>query len=135
MAQIDPADIIGKTLFALTTVPVKMQPDDSAPVFRSYAPGQAVGIVDSYLLPKLGRNKNMVWIFKNASNVNYYAEHLPGRFDLNKVQTQGVKTTEQKAQEAKEAELGWFEKSTNYLTFAGFSVMGFFLIREIVRKK
>lgn len=92
------ADIVGKTLIAGTWVPLKRLPFDAAPDIYQVRPDQSVGVVYSYLLPNNDRKK-LYWTFYDTAGKAYYAEHLPGRFSVQGLTEQGVKTTLQKIEE------------------------------------
>lgn len=97
-------DIIGKTLFALSAVPIKRVALDSFAVAWTVPPGQAVGVVDTYFLAQPGSGRtNMWWGFLDVNQIPFYAEHVAGRFDLTALVAQGVQTTEQKIQAALDA--------------------------------
>lgn len=91
-------DIIGKTLYGNTAVPVKRLALDSAPVAWTVPAGAAVGIVYSYLMPRPPERQGLYWMFYDPTGSPYYAEHQPGRFSFEALHAQGVKTTEEKLQ-------------------------------------
>ena len=96
------AEIIGKTLYALTAVPVKRLASDAASVAWTVPAGGQVGIVYSYLMPRPGTRVNLWWAFIDPTGNEYYAEHLTGRYYFQALRGQGVLTTEERI--AKEAE-------------------------------
>ncbi len=94
------ADIVGKTLFALTRVPIKRQPWDDSPIVTYAEPGQKIGIVYTYVGVKAGRSV-LHWAFVDDNNVLYYTEHRQGYYNLQSLKNQGVLTkTEKAAQQA-----------------------------------
>jgi len=96
------AEIVGKTLYGITAVPVKRLASDAAPVAWTVPAGGQVGIVYSYLMPREGRT-NLWWAFMDPTGHEYYAEHLTGRYDFQALRGQGVKTTEERIAEEAEA--------------------------------
>ena len=93
--------IIGKTLAARKNVELKRLPTDTAPTVYTVKPGQSVGVVYSYLLPKAGRS-TLYWQFVDANNNYFYAAHKEGIYDIDIIKTQGGKTTEEKRKEEEE---------------------------------
>ena len=102
-------DIIGKSLYAKTQVGLKWLAADVARPFVWIDPGEMVGIVSSYVLPNAAR-ANLYWQFYNQDGIPFYAEHVEGRFDLDALQEQGVKSTEQKLTEAAAATMSLSDK-------------------------
>jgi hypothetical protein len=132
-ATFNAADIIGKTLYAKTSVPLKRNPDDSATVVYTVAPGGTVGIVNSYILSKPGRNANLYWQFSDGNN-NFYAEHLIGRFDTKTVEIQGATSLEDQQQAAAAAAETWTDKIGKYIGYIGGAVGLFILLRDQLKK-
>lgn len=132
-ATFNAADIIGKTLYAKTSVPLKRNPDDSAAVVYTVSPGGTVGIVNSYILSKPGRNKNLYWQFSDG-NKNFYAEHLIGRYDTKSVEVQGAISLEDQQEAAAAAAETWTDKIGKYVSYlaAGFGL--FVLLRDQLKK-
>jgi hypothetical protein len=132
-ATFNAADIIGKTLYAKTSVPLKRNPDDSATVVYTVSPGGTVGIVNSYILSKPGRNQNLYWQFSDGNN-NFYAEHLIGRFDTKSVEVQGATSLEDQQEAAAEAAETWIDKAGKYTGYIGAAVALFILLRDQLKK-
>lgn len=132
-ATFNAADIIGKTLYAKTSVPLKRNPDDNAAVVYTVSPGGTVGIVNSYILSKPGRNANLYWQFSDGNN-NFYAEHLIGRFDTKSVEVQGATSLEDQQEAAAAAAETWTDKVGKYVSYlaAGFGL--FVLLRDQLKK-
>lgn len=86
--------IIKKTLIASKPVPVKRLPYDSAAVVYTVQPGQTVGNVHSYLLPKADRS-TLYWMFYDANGRAYYTPHKIGMYSIKDLFDQGVLTVEQ----------------------------------------
>lgn len=109
-------DIIEKTLFAAQRVPVY----DNAPPYRSanpigyVEPGNPVGIVYSYLQADPTRQRaNLWWMFYPSSQTfgkNYYAEQVPGYYDVSKLREQGVISLEEQKEQEETANLPWYEQ-------------------------
>lgn len=133
-ATFSAADIIGKTLYAKTAVPLKRLPEDSGSLIYTVPAGSVVGVVNSYILPKPGRNANIYWQFSDGSR-NFYAEHLIGRFDTKTVELQGSVSLEDQAAAAEAAAEGITDKIGRYVSYiaAGFGL--FVLLRDQLKKK
>jgi len=129
MAQFNVEDIIGKTLFAKTSVPLKRRPEDNLEPIRTVQPGGTVGVVDSYILPKAGRNVNMYWMIKDGSSF-VYAEHVAGRFNLTKLQGQGLQSVEEQAAEEAAANETLTDKIFRLVTYAGAGLFLLFLFKN-----
>jgi len=114
MASFNAADIQGKTLTAVTDVPIRRNASDSATVVFTAKPGQVVGVVDSYVSPGEAGNTRLNWKFIDSSGRSFYAEHVDGRFSIKGIKDQGVKTTEQVTKEKErenESMMDWFERN------------------------
>jgi hypothetical protein len=96
---VDADQVIGKTLFAKKNVPIKRYPSEASPVVYTAKPGEVVGIVYSWVK---GDGASIWWQFQDQNGKFYYAEQVVGRFSLDALQQQGVKTLEdlKKEQEA-----------------------------------
>ena len=96
------ADIIGKTLFAKGySVNLRSGASTEAPIVAKTQPGEAVGVVYSYLEQPDG----LWWMIQRPAGSAVWARHNPGAFDLEAIKQQGVKTTEEKIKQAEEANL------------------------------
>ncbi len=132
-ATFNAADIVGKTLYSKTSVQLKRLPEDSSAVIYTVPAGSVVGVVESYILPKVGRNENIYWQFSDGSRA-FYAEHQIGRFDTKTVQIQGaVSLEDQKAAEEAASE-SLTDKIGKYVSYiaAGFGL--FILLRDQLKK-
>ena len=108
-------EIVGKTLFGRTEVPVKRLPLDSARVEWTVPVGQAVGVVYSFLMPLESGRANLYWMFYDPTGHAYYAEHLPGRFSFEALRAQGVITTEEEIERQIEENKPWEDKAIDAL--------------------
>lgn len=133
MSQYSAADIVGKSLIAKTTVPLKRIPADNAPVIYTVAPGQGVGVVNSWIDPGTN-NKRLYWAFKDNTGKSFYAEHLEGRYSIGALTNQGVQTTVEKEEEkekANEGFLSWLERNVKTIgVLAAAAVLGKALINK-----
>jgi len=132
-ATFNAADIIGKTLYAKSSVSLKRLPEDNASVIYTVSPGGVVGIVNSYILPKPGRNANLYWQFSDG-NKNFYAEHLIGKFDTKSVEVQGATSLEDQQEAAAAAAESWLDKAGKYIGYIGGAVGLFILLRDQLKK-
>lgn len=98
----DASQVIGKTLYAKAPVNLYRFATDNAPVIFTAQPGQAIGVVDTYLLPGPGR-ATLYWGFKDNNGRPYYVPHKTGLFSTTALQQQGAQTTQQQAAAAQAA--------------------------------
>ena len=103
------ADIIDKTLFAKTRVPIKRQPWDAFPVVGYAEPGQKIGVVYTYLGIKAGRSV-LYWGFIDENRIMYYTEHREGYYNVQSLRGQGLLTLEEKQRQEELAQLSLPEK-------------------------
>ena len=98
MATYDAGQIIGRTLYAKSSVDLKRLPQDSAPTVFTVDPGKMVGVVDTYVGPNANTGGSLWWAFKDNSGRYYYAKHNTGKFSTSALQDQGALTVQQQAQ-------------------------------------
>jgi hypothetical protein len=134
MPTFNAADIIGKTLVAKTQVPLLRLPNDDAPTVYTVAPGQSLGVVQSFLLPGTNRT-NLYWQFKDQNNNFYYSEHKQGIYDVKELANQGALTLEQQQAAAIEANLTTGDKIFRLIKNTLFIGAGVYLINTIIKKK
>jgi hypothetical protein len=117
-------DVVGKTLFAKTSVDVFNSPGLTwTEKLYTVQPGNVVGVVYSWV----NRDGTIWWQLEPG---NKFVEHKRGRFDLNALKEQGLETTQEKEEAAKEAAKPWYEKlfktaSQTIITVAVISVIGY----------
>lgn len=135
------ADILEQTLIAKTDVPVYYsvpRDGDGALPNAVVKSGNPVGVVYSWIGPDpqgLGI-ANLWWMFYGPNGTYYYAEHIPGRYDVSALKQQGILTAEQEAAAAAaaaaDASKSWYEKLfddvkpvlyTGIAVFAGIMVL------------
>jgi len=126
------SDIIGKTLYAKTRVPLKRTAWDDEPVTGYAEPGQAVGVVHTWVDPRPGR-KNLWWAFVASNGSWYYTEHIGGRYDLDKLRDQGVKTIQEKVEDAKPLAEKITDKLAKTVITAAFVYAGGRIIMQAIR--
>jgi hypothetical protein len=134
MPTFNAADIIGKTLVAKTQVPLLRLPNDDAPTVYTVAPGQSLGVVQSFLLPGTNRT-NLYWQFKDQNNNFYYSEHKQGIYDVKELANQGALTLEQQQAAAIEANLTTGDKIFRLIKNTLFIGAGVYLVNTIIKKK
>lgn len=99
--------IVGKTLYAKTAVPIKRLPSDKATVVYTGKPGAIVGTVYSWLAPNPAEGRSQLyWMFYDNNNRAYYAEHAEGRFDLDALKESGALTVKEQAKAEAKANEG-----------------------------
>jgi len=128
MATFNAEDIVGKTLWAKTQVPLKRRPEDTGEIIYTVQPGKVVGVVDSFINPTSGRNANLYWQFSDGTRY-FYAEHIVGRYDLAKLEVQGPKSLEQQQEEEAAAAETLTDKIGRWLGYAGAGVLLFLLVK------
>ena len=128
--QYDSNDIIGLSLYAKKVVPIKALPLDNAPIVRYVQPGQLVGKVYSYLVPKPGRF-DIYWMFDDGQGNVFYAPHRSGLYNLQNLRDQGLLTKEEKEAQEKPIALQFGEKvlKTGVTTYLGIQALKILLRR------
>ena len=126
--------IIGKTLFAKKSIQLKRTPADAAAAVFTVSPGGQVGIVNSYINPKEGRNKNLYWQFQDQNNTPFYAEHTEGAFDIKALGAQGAVSLETQQEQAAAENQSWFDKSKEVLYTIGIGTAVFLLAKTYILK-
>ncbi len=99
MATYSIADLIGKTMIAKGSVSLFRLPYDNAPAIYDVKPGNTIGIVDSYVLPKEGRTAVYLMFYDKDRRAYYMRWGAP--INTTSLIEQGVKSDVQKAEEAK----------------------------------
>lgn len=118
MPQYSVDQIVGKTLYASTSVPIKRLPTDGATVVYTVKPGGIVGVVDSWLMPNKDRS-NLYWLFFDGKGKAYYVEHVPGRFSLTELRDQGALDVKQEQAQKDEAGKSNTDKITDTIKKVG----------------
>ena len=134
MSSYNVTQIIGKTLIAKKSVPLKRIASDSAPTVFTVNPGDTVGVVDSYLMPGNDRS-NIYWSFYDDQNKIYYAPHDVGRFDVKELQNQGALTLEQQQQQQAEANMSTTDKVFRLIKNIAFLAAGAYIVKTLIDKK
>ena len=125
--------VIGKTLFAKTVVPLLRYPSSSAPVIYTVEPGKQVGVVDTFVSqPKFD---GFYWSFLDGNNKPFYALHKIGRFDLSALVEQGIKSTQQIIKEQAAANATTTDKIQSLIKWAVIAGGLFYLGKEFISKK
>jgi hypothetical protein len=108
MAVYNANDIIGKSLIAKRRVNVySIAKTDHRYRLAFVKPGNSVGIVKSFIQ----RPDGIWWEFDRPLNAGtYYVKQQAGAFDISNLQKQGVLTVEEKAEQARQEELSWYER-------------------------
>jgi hypothetical protein len=126
-------DLIGKNLYAKKTVGIKRFPMDSDEVIRTVQPGNQVGNVYSFLLPKPGRTRPYL-MFYDVFNQAFYVEYLEANFDTKAFQDQGVLTLEQQQDQREEEAKGTWDKVQDFAVSAGLAIFGLIIVRDLIKK-
>lgn len=126
--------IIGKTLTARTPVKIYRVPDDDANAVFTVQPGDAVGVVTSYLNPGPGRSV-LFWTFRDQTGRNYYTRHAQGRYDIPALQSQGAQSTAQELEEEQEKKKTLSDKIFSSLNNFFLIGAGVYLLSTIIKTK
>lgn len=100
-------DIINKTLYAEKTVVIHNLPDQNSDMIYTLLAGEMVGEVYSWVLDGRGQLWWMIW---DGNNVTGYARHEQGRYSVEALEQQGVKTVLEKIEEQRRENLTWQQK-------------------------
>lgn len=133
--------LVGKTLYAKKRIPLyPSAKEDKNRIIAIVEPGKPVGVIYSWVDGEMG--KPLFWMFyAKVGNVEkaYYSKHDPDGYNLQALQEQGVKTTQQEIQESENEDKPIsdkiFEYIKKYAMWAGIGLAGILLFREILRKK
>ncbi len=124
------ADIVGKTLYAASKVPIVRLPFDDETPTRFVERGQIVGVVWTYFEPKAGRS-TLYWGFKDPYGNSYYAPHKSQYYSTQKLREQGVKTLAEK-----EAEKNPLASTVKSILTTGLLIWGGIQLgKEYIKKK
>ena len=119
--------IIGKTLIAAKSVPIKRYPSASAPVVYTAKRGESVGTVYSWVKD----GTTLYWVFEDANQKPYYAKHRPGYFNLSALQDQGAQTNEDIQNAADQAANPVTYAITKLLRPVALAAGAFFIIKAL----
>lgn len=132
--------IIGKTLQAVSAVPIRRAAMDSSPVVYTVPNGQPVGVVNSFLLPKPGRN-SLYWEFKDAAGRFYYTPQLPGLYNVKNLENQGAITVREATAAAAAAAnppgiTDFIQKNLRFIVIvAGIAIIAKTVLPELIRRR
>jgi hypothetical protein len=121
-------EILGKSLVAKTTIPVKDSPLDNGKVLYTVPSGSTVGVVYSYINPKTGQSVlNWQVDIPNPSNPAVrkygYVAHGVGKFDVKNLIIQGAESTDQKYKDEQDAKAKAADPVGYYLKKFGLPVL------------
>jgi hypothetical protein len=126
------ADLIGKSYFANGDLGLTRYAGDGAKVVFTVKKGTSVGTVFSYLSPASGRTNSWL-MFYDDNQKPYYVELKPGVTDSKALQQQGVKSEQQKTDEANAANMPTSEKIITLLKWGvGIAVIAY-LAKEPIK--
>jgi len=132
--------IIGKTLQAVSPVPIRRAAMDSSPVVYTVPTGQPVGVVTSFLLPKLGRN-TLYWEFKDSAGRFYYTPQAPGMYNVQSLENQGAITVKEATAAAAAAAnppgiTDFIQKNLRFIVIvAGIAIIAKTVLPELIKRK
>lgn len=92
--------VVGKTLIAKTSVPLKRYAQAAAPVVYTAKKGETVGRVYSWVM----EGPTLWWQFLDQNGSPYYAQHKTGIFSVEALQQQGAQTLEDIKEAQQQAE-------------------------------
>jgi len=130
MSSYSVSDLVGKTIVAKSDISVYRLPADNAPAVFTIKPGQSVGVVDTYFLPKEGR-AYLYLGFLDTNKRPYYIR-WGNAINTSSLLSQGVKSDEVKAAEAEAANkpFNLAEFIQKNLTMIVFVVAGVAVVRS-----
>lgn len=132
--------IIGKTLQAVSPVPIRRAAMDSSPVVYTVPTGQPVGVVTSFLLPKLGRN-SLYWEFKDSAGRYYYTPQAPKMYNVQSLENQGAITVKEATAAAAAAAnppgiTDFIQKNLRFIVIvAGIAIIAKTVLPELIKRK
>jgi hypothetical protein len=126
--------IIGKALIGKEPVKLVRIPEDGSPAVYTVPTGSPIGVVISYVSPGSGRT-NLYWQFQDNTGRPYFAEHRPGRYNIEALSNQGALTLEQQQKAEEEKNLSTTDKIIRAGTNILLLVAGFSLLVSYLKKK
>ncbi|MEL6355978.1 MAG: hypothetical protein AAFQ37_03495 [Bacteroidota bacterium] len=130
MPSFNVTDLIGKTLHAKTSVPIKRWPEDDSPIIRTVPAGATVGVIYSWLNVKPGRSR-LHFQFMDQEGRSYYVEFISGRFNLTALRSQGVQSIE----EQNEANKPFLERTVGKLVAGGLGLGAIYVIGRLFQRR
>lgn len=137
MAAYDVTQLVGKTMKATGNVPLYRVPLDSAPAVFTVKPGQSIGVVYSYLLPKEGRTALYLMFYDSANKPYYMRWGAP--VDTGFFKDQGAKSEKELLEEKAEKEKALPDKiidnAVSILKYLAIAAGVAYLAKAVVDKK
>lgn len=133
MAAYDVTQLVGKTMKATGNVPLYRVPLDSAPSVFTVKPGQSIGVVYSYLLPKEGRTALYLMFYDSANKPYYMRWGAP--VDTGFLKDQGVKSDEQLQAEKTDANKSFGDKALDAVKYLAIAAGIAYLTKAVIDKK
>lgn len=96
MPTFSASEIVGKTLIARQSVPVKRLPTKAADVVYTATPGTSIGRVYSWVTD----GPDLYWQYLDANGKPYYTLHRPGLYSIEALQDQGALTVKEQTEAA-----------------------------------
>jgi hypothetical protein len=124
-------DLIGKSLFAKKSIPLKRFTDDDKPTVYTVDPGKLVGVVYSWVVKPDG---TLWWAFYDQNKNPYYAKHAEGNFSLSELTAQGLESVAQKAKDEAKANESITDKIERNLHWIVIAVVIAFLGKTAIQK-
>lgn len=121
-------DIVGKTLIARKSIPLKRLPQKSASTIYTAKPGITVGVVYSWVEGDGG----LWWMYYDQNGRTYYTFHEPGAYDIKSITAQGVESLEQvqEQQDKKDDPVGFY--ISKFLKPVTYAVVGYFGLKAVL---
>lgn len=115
--------LFDKTILAERKVYIYHYPEAGATAIGYVMPGNAIGVLYSYLAPDFSKNRDRYWLmfYGPVDGVTdaYYVPFNDADFDWSSIQQQGAITVlqqqAQKEQQEKEENTPWYEKLANWV--------------------
>lgn len=102
-------DLIGKTLYAAKDVPLYRTTGNyyqgDKPVYIVKR-GQAIGVLDTWIQ----KGADIWFLYYDSNKRLYVSQYKDGFYSGKQLKDQGVKTEEEKTEEARQGGLKWYEK-------------------------
>ena len=117
--------VIGKTLIAKSSVPLKRYAQANAPVVYTAKKGEVVGVVYSWVMD----GPTLYWQFLDKNGNPYYAQHRTGIFSVDALQQQGAQTLEDIKEAADQAANPIGTTVERILKPVAFAAAAFFIIK------
>jgi hypothetical protein len=129
----------GKTLVAKKNVPIITDPFNTKKQIATAQAGNPIGEIYSWIRKAPGEPIYFLFYTPAPQNKPYYVEYKDGRFNLELLKEQGLKTVEEERKEKEEADKSTGDKLIDILKkvlkFGGIGIGAYLIFKAVYNKK